>query len=117
MACGIILVVVGEGVPNFPVRGGVELECNVFAHSKLSGRYRLALILVMGTVGVVLLVCSSIFWLFDISHLTFKQVLVILFCGVGAMTTSVLLSQLEDRLFPAEQQQLETKQRPFAKAA
>ena len=91
----------------------------MFAYSKLSGRYRFALILVMGTVGVVLLVCSSIFWLFDISHLTFKQVLVILFCGVGAMTTSILLSQLEERLFPAEEQeqQLETKQRPFAKAA
>lgn len=76
---------------------------------RLSSRYRVALIFIMGAVGVVLLICSSIFWLFDISHLTFKQVLVILFCGVGAMTTSVLLSQLEAKLFPAEE--VEQKQK------
>jgi len=77
----------------------------------LSSRYRLALILIMGTVGVVLLICSSIFWLFDVSHLTFKQVLVTLLCGVGAMTTSVMLSQLDEKLFRAEAQKRQQKDR------
>lgn len=82
---------------------------------RLGSRYRVALIFIMGAVGVVLLICSSIFWLFDISHLTFKQVLVILVCGVGAMTTSVLLSQLEAKLFPAEE--VEQKQKKIQESS